>query len=265
MIESDRLAAVVSKSLFDLSGHVAVVTGGNAGIGLGMARGLAKAGAKLAIWGRRADKNREAVAALRAFDAEAEPFECDVTSEPSIVEALRGTLARFGRVDSCFANAGVMLAKPFLEMTLDDWNSILAVNLTGVFLTFREAARHMVERGGGGRLIATASIGALFGMPRQEHYAATKAAVIALVRSVAVELARYDIQANAVLPGWIETDMTAGARAWEKLNDAVIKRTPARRWGTADDFEAVAVYLASEASRFHTGDVLRIDGAYSIF
>jgi NAD(P)-dependent dehydrogenase (short-subunit alcohol dehydrogenase family) len=251
--------------MFNLNGHVALVTGGNGGIGLGMARGLAKAGASLAIWGRNTEKNRTALAALRELGAAAEAFECDVSSEADVLRALSATVERFGRVDSCFANAGIMVARPFLEMSLDDWNQTLGVNLGGVFLTFREAARHMVLRGGGGRLIATASIGARFGMPAHEHYAAAKAGICALVRSVSVELARHDIQANAVLPGWIETEMTDTARSWEKLRETVTRRTPARRWGQPEDFEAVAVYLASAASRFHTGDVLRIDGGYSIF
>ena len=251
--------------MFDLENHVAVVTGGNRGIGLGMAQGLAKAGAKVAIWARNAEKTREAVTQLRGLGGESEGFECDVTSEDQVRSALRNTLGRFGRVDSCFANAGVMLGRSFVDMTLEEWNQVIGVNLTGVFLTFRETARHMIERGGGGRLVATASIGALFGMPKQQHYGATKAGVLALVRGVAAELARYDIQANALLPGWIETEMTAGARSWEKLSNEVVRRTPAKRWGQPEDFEAIAVYLASPASRFHTGDVIRIDGGYSVF
>lgn len=251
--------------LFDLKGHVSVITGGNGGIGLGMARGLARAGAAIAIWARNPDKNERAQAELAGLGARVLALPCDVTQEADVAHATSQTLAEFGRIDSCFANAGVMRAARFVDMTLDEWNAGLAVNLTGAFLVFRAAARHMIERGGGGKLVATSSIGAEFGMPQQGHYAASKAGVCALVRSLAVELARYDIQANAILPGWIETEMTAGPRSWEKLSEAVVKRTPARRWGRPADFEAVAVYLASSASRFHTGDVLRIDGAYSIF
>ena len=251
--------------MFDLKGHVAVVTGGNRGIGLGMAKGLAKAGAKIAIWARNAEKNRKRSASYE--HSERRPTASSATSRAKSRSARRcaSTLERFGRVDSCFANAGVMLGRSFVDMTLEEWNQVIGINLTGVFLTFRETARHMIERGGGGRLIATASIGALFGMPKQQHYGATKAGVLALVRGVAAELARHDIQANAVLPGWIETEMTAGARSWEKLANEVVRRTPARRWGQPEDFEAIAVYLASPASRFHTGDVLRIDGGYSVF
>jgi len=251
--------------LFDLAGHVALVTGGNGGIGLGMARGLGRAGARLALWGRNAEKNRAAVEELRALGAEAEAFACDVAREEDVTRAMADTLDRFGRVDSCFANAGYGRARPFLETSLEDWNEILGVNLTGVFLTFREALRHMTGREGGGCLVATSSIGSVHGMPRQESYSATKAGVCALVRSLAVEFGRRGIRANAVLPGWIETEATAPAMAFEKLRDTVVKRTPLRRWGTPGDLEGVAVYLASEASRFHNGDVLTVDGGYVVF
>lgn len=252
-------------AVFDLSGHVAVVTGGNSGIGLGFARGLGRAGAKLAVWGRSAEKNARAVEALQALGTEAAGYECDVSEESQVERAFAETLARFGRVDSCFANAGVSGVAPSTEMPLHEWRRVLDVNLTGVFLTFRVAAGHMAERGGGGKLVATSSMGASYGMPHHAHYSASKGAVLSLVRTFAVELARHDVQVNAVMPGWIETHMTEAARSWDKMHDAVLRRTPARRWGQPEDFEAVAVYLASPASRFHTGDILRIDGGYSLF
>lgn len=251
--------------MFDLRGHVALVTGGNGGIGLGMGRGLAKAGASLAVWGRNAEKNAAAVAALKELGATAESFAVDVTKEDQVKAAMEGTLQRFGRVDSCFANAGVGVAAPFTEMTIADWNAVVDINLLGAFLTFREASRHMIARGGGGKLIGIASIGSIHGMPRQAQYSASKAGLCALVRSLAVELARHGIQANTILPGWIETDMTEGARAWDKLRETVVQRTPARRWGRPEDFEGIAVYLASPASAFHTGDTLRVDGGYAVF
>jgi NAD(P)-dependent dehydrogenase (short-subunit alcohol dehydrogenase family) len=251
--------------VFDLSGHVALITGGNGGIGLGMARGIAKSGGAVAIWGRNLEKNQAAVAELHALGARAEAFPCDVSRESEIVRAMDETLMRFGRVDSCFANAGMGVSKAFTEMSLADWNAVLDVNLTGVFLCFREAVRHMIARGGGGKLVATSSIGALHGMPKQPNYAATKAGVIALVRSLAVELGKHDIQANALVPGWIETEMTAPAMRWKKLNDTIVSRTPAGRWGTAEDMEGIAAYLASPESRFHTGDVIRLDGGYAVF
>ncbi len=251
--------------LFDLRGHVAVITGGNGGIGLGMARGLAKAGATIAVWGRNLEKNARAVSELSELGVEAGAFVVDVANEEEVVSAMHETVDRFGRVDSCFANAGVGKAVPFADMTIEDWQQVSDVNLVGTFLTFREAIRHMRERGGGGKLIAVASIGSIHGMPRQAQYSASKAGVCALVRSLAVECARDGIQANTILPGWIETDMTEAARAWEKLSETVVHRTPARRWGRPEDFEGIAVYLASRASDFHTGDTLRVDGGYAIF
>jgi NAD(P)-dependent dehydrogenase (short-subunit alcohol dehydrogenase family) len=250
---------------FDLKGHVAIVTGGNGGIGLGMARGLAKAGASIAVWGRNRAKNDEAEAGLAALGAPARAFAVDVTDEEQVAAAMRATLDHFGRVDSCFANAGVGKAASFTDMTIADWNAVVDINLVGAFLTFREAARHMIERGGGGKLVGIASIGSIHGMPKQAQYSASKAGLGALVRSLAVELARHGIQANTILPGWIETDMTEGARSWDKLRETVVQRTPARRWGTPADFEGIAVYLASHASDFHTGDTVRIDGGYAVF
>jgi NAD(P)-dependent dehydrogenase (short-subunit alcohol dehydrogenase family) len=142
---------------------------------------------------------------------------------------------------------------------------LLAVNFDGAFLTLRDAARHMKGRGGGGKLIAISSITASFGSPKQAHYAAGKAGLGGLVRSLAVELARYDIQVNEIQPGWITTEATAPAREYEPLNQVIQRRTPARRWGTTEDLEGIAVYLASSASNFHTGDSIRVDGGYSIF
>lgn len=251
--------------MFDLRGHVALVTGANQGIGLGIARGLCRAGADLALWSRNEERNRKAVAELSEFGTRVEAFSCDVSDESSVKASMQATLGRFGRVDSCFANAGRGWLSRFIETSVADWNRVMSVNLLGVFLTFREAARHMVERGEGGKLIAISSVGSIHGMPKQASYASSKAAVCSLVRSLAVELARHDIQANAILPGWIHTEMTQGVRKFKALNDAVMHRTPARRWGTPDDLEGVAVYLASRASRYHTGDTLRVDGGYAVF
>jgi len=250
---------------FDLHGHVALVTGGNSGIGMGLARGLLEAGAQVAIWGRDAEKNSAAVRALGAY-GEVACFRVDVSSENSVQSGMRDTLERFERIDSCFANAGFGEARPLLETSLMDWNRIVGANLTGTFLTFREAAKHMVSRGGGGKLIALSSIGGLdHGMPGQAPYSATKAAVSALVRSLAVELARHDIQANTIVPGWIDTPATAPAIANDKLRQVIIQRTPARRWGEPADFAGTAVFLASRASQFMTGETLTLDGGYTKF
>ena len=250
---------------FDLTGKVALITGGNGGIGLGMADALAQAGADVAMWGSNADKNAAAERSLAAHGRRVAAFTCDVGDEAAVERAFADTLARLGRVDACFANAGIGGSAPFIEMTSEEWHRVLRINLDGVFFTLRAAARHMVERGGGGSLAVTSSLAAIEGQSRGEHYAATKGAVIAMIRAIATEHARWGIRANAILPGWIETAMTDALFAWEPMQKKVLPRVPVRRWGTPADFGGIAVYLASDASQYHTGDTLLIDGGYSIF
>jgi NAD(P)-dependent dehydrogenase (short-subunit alcohol dehydrogenase family) len=251
--------------MFDLSGRVAVVTGGNGGIGLGIARGLARAGAAVAIWARDAAKNEAAVKELEGLGARALALRCDVAEEAQLAAATAETVAALGRIDICVANAGFSLVRSTLELSLEEWRKLTSVDLDGAFLSFREVAKHMVARGGGGKLIAISSIGEIFGMARQVPYAASKGALGTLVRSLAVELARHDIQVNGVQPGWIVTDATEPLVEWKVFNDTIVHRTPARRWGTPDDVAGACVYLASDAARFHTGDTLRVDGGYSVF
>jgi NAD(P)-dependent dehydrogenase (short-subunit alcohol dehydrogenase family) len=251
---------------FDLTGQVALITGGNGGIGLGFAEGLARAGSDVAIWGTNEEKNAAAVAQLARHGRRVQAFRCDVGDEEQVETAFRQTLDAMGRVDSCFANSGVGgAAKSFLDMSADEWHRVLRINLDGVFYTLRAAARHMVERGGGGSLVVTASLAAVQGQARGQHYAATKGGVISMMRACAVEFARYGITANAVLPGWTETAMTEKTFAWDRFRDNVLPRMPVRRWGTPADFAPIAVYLASPATRFHTGEVHLMDGGYSIF
>jgi NAD(P)-dependent dehydrogenase (short-subunit alcohol dehydrogenase family) len=253
---------------FDLSGKVALITGGNGGIGLGMARAIAEAGADVAIWGTNATKNKAAQADLEKTGRRILALQCDVTDERAVDAAFGETLSKLGRVDGCFANAGVAgLGKTasFTQMTADEWSRVLKVNLDGAFYTFRAAARHMVERGDGGVLVGTASLAAIEGAARNEHYAATKGGLISMIRALSVEFARYGIRANAVLPGWIETDMTANAIGNEKFASNVLPRIPMRRWGSGEDFGGIAVYLMSSASAYHTGDTFLIDGGYSLF
>lgn len=252
--------------LFDLTGRVALVTGGNGGIGLGMAAGLAGAGSSVAIWGRNPEKNRSAVDRLTTLGANAAAFACDVGDADQVEATFAATVDRFGAVDSCFANAGIGARRTrFGEMSLEEWRSITRVNLDGAFLTLQAAVRHMVERGRGGSLVVTSSIASVSGMPRGEHYAATKAGLAAMARSLAVEYGRSGIRANAILPGWVESAMTAPLFASERFSQAVRPRIPAGRWGTPEDFAGIAVYLASDASRYHTGDTIVIDGGYRVF
>ena len=252
-------------SIFDLSGRVVVVTGGNGGIGLGLARGCAKAGASVSIWARNAAKCEEAQKELEDLGADVQSVSCDVSREQDVAAAVGMTLERFGHIDACFANAGFGHSANPLKLEMDDWRRLMATNLDGVFLTMREVARAMVDRGEGGKLVAISSITEIFGAPIQPHYAASKAGLGGLVRSLAVRLARNDIQVNLIQPGWIVTDATGPAIEDERLNETVIRRTPAHRWGDTADLEGIAVYLASDASRYHTGDSIRVDGGYSIF
>ncbi|MEJ2861770.1 SDR family NAD(P)-dependent oxidoreductase [Actinomycetospora flava] len=253
-------------SLFDLSGHVALVTGGNSGIGLGMARGLAQSGASIAVWGTNAERNAAAVSELEGLGAEAHAWRCDVGDEDAVADAFAGVLEHFGRVDSCFANAGVPgSGAAFVDTSLDDWRRVTRVNLDGAFLTLRAAARHMVERGGGGVLVGTSSVSTVHGAPRNEAYAASKAGLTAIIKGLAVELARHGVTAHSIVAGWTETPMASPTLHDERFEQAVMKRMPQRRWGAPDDFARLAVYLASNAGGFHTGDEIVVDGAYSIF
>ena len=256
---------------FDLTGKVALVTGGNSGIGLGMADAMAQAGAHVAIWGTNAEKNAKAEAQLRAHGRNVLVQRIDVADEAAVVAGMAEAVAKLGRVDTVVANAGVGGGAPsFAQFSTETYRRVLSVNLDGVFFTFREACKHMVERAtagdkAGGSLVVTSSLSAIDGAARNEAYASTKGAVISMIRAIAVEHARYGVRANAILPGWIATDMTAGAQGNDKFNDQVIKRVPFRRWGEPEDFGGIAVYLASDASSFHTGDSFLIDGGYAIF
>ena len=256
---------------FDLTGKVALVTGGNGGIGLGMADAMAQSGADIMIWGTNEEKNKKAVAQLASHGrGKIAAMRVDVSDEDAVVSSMVKTVEQMGRIDAVYANAGIGFgANSFLNITTEMYRKVLSVNLDGVFWTFREACRHMEERSKngdpGGSIVGIASLAAIEGAGRNEHYAATKGAVISMMKAVAVEFAKHGVRANAILPGWIATDMTSAAQDAPAFAEKVIPRVPARRWGEPEDFGGVAVYLASDASTYHSGDTFVIDGGYAIF
>jgi NAD(P)-dependent dehydrogenase (short-subunit alcohol dehydrogenase family) len=259
---------------FNLTGRTAIVTGGNGGIGYGMASALLASGAAVAIWGSNPGKTQDArerlAAELTAAGGDASrvhAFACDVGDEAQVEAAFAQSVAALGgRLDACFANAGVSSKGTRIEdMSLDEWRRVQRVNVEGVFLTFRAAARQMIAQGQGGSLVATASTAAVEGAARNSHYGASKGAVTSMVRALAMELARHQIRVNSILPGWIETDMTQKSVNNPKFADAVLPRIPARRWGKIEDFGGIAVYLASDASGYATGEQFLIDGGYTKF
>ena len=253
-------------TIHDLSGRVVVVTGGNSGIGFGMAEGCAKAGADVAIWSRRADRNDEACERLRAHGVRAAGFVCDVGDEAQIQAACAATVDELGRIDACAASAGAPgYTRTLTEVSLEEWRNVTSVSFDGVFLCFRETAKQMIAQGDGGALVAVSSTSAIHGAQRNHAYAASKTGLLGLTRALAVELARHEIRVNAVLPGWTITEMASAAYQNEKFRTVTTQRTPVRRWATADEFQAVGAYLCDPSLTFHTGDSLTVDGGYTIF
>jgi NAD(P)-dependent dehydrogenase (short-subunit alcohol dehydrogenase family) len=254
---------------FDLSGKVALVTGGNGGIGLGMAEALAQAGADVVIWGTNEAKNTAAGKKLAAYGKRVASRRVDVSKEAEVVEGMKAAIETMGRVDCVIANAGIGGGAPIQDMTTELFRRVHAVNEDGVMWTFREAAKHMIDRAkagdANGSLVVVASTAGIEGAARNSAYGASKGAVMSMARALAVELARYGVRCNSIAPGWIATDMTAGAQANKVFAEKVIPRVPARRWGTPEDFGGIAVYLASDASAYHTGEAFVIDGGYTKF
>ena len=253
--------------VIDLHGQVGVVTGGNGGIGLGIAEGLALAGADVAIWARNEEKTTAAIEHLRklAPDRRFLGVACDVADEAAVGAAVTATVGELGRIDSCVANAGTSGGAPFLDLTAEEWRRVVTVNLDGVFFTLQAAARQMVAQGEGGALVAVSSTSAIHGAPVTSHYAASKAGVLALVRSAAVALGRHAIRVNALVPGWTITDLARGGYENERFRDVTVRRTPARRWAEPSEFRAVGAYLCDKRQTFHTGDSVVVDGGYTIF
>jgi 2-deoxy-D-gluconate 3-dehydrogenase len=249
---------------FDLSGRVAVVTGGNGGIGLGMARGLAEAGAAVVVAGRNREKSQAAVADLTRAGAKALAIEVDVADEASVEALIRSAVDRLGRLDVLVNNAGINIRKLPQLLEHAEWRQVLDTNLGSVFLACRAAYATMKAQGGG-KIINIGSMMSIFGADFAPAYAASKGGVVQLTRAMASAWARDNIQVNAVLPGWIDTDLTRAARRQvDGLHDRVLARTPARRWGVPEDMAGIAVFLASPASDFVTGTAIPVDGGFSI-
>jgi len=249
---------------FDLTGKVAFVTGGNGGIGLGMAKGLAQAGASVVIAGRDKSKAEQAVAELRAFGGTGEFTELDVLDEQACKAVIDATAARFGRLDILVNNAGTTVRKAPEQLSAGEWHQVMDTNLTSALLCAQAAFPHMVKAGGG-KIICTGSMMSIFASSWAVAYAASKGGIVQLARSLAVAWAKDNIQVNTILPGWIDTDLTRSARAQVPgLNERVLARTPAARWGDPNDFAGVAVFLASSASDFITGTAIPVDGGYSV-
>jgi len=249
---------------FDLTGRVALVTGGNGGIGLGIAKGFAAAGASVVIAGRNAEKNSVALAEINAVGGKALALEADIADEASVGRMVKDALAAFGRIDILAANAGVNIRKPPEDYTLAEWQTILDTNLTGTFLCAR-AVFPAMKALGGGKIITIGSMASIFGGGIIGPYAASKGGVVQLTRSLAVAWAQHNIQVNAILPGFIDTPLTRGGRqSSPEMFAKVTERTPARRWGQPDDLAGTAVFLASPASDFVTGTAIPVDGGYSI-
>ena len=250
--------------MFDLSGRVAVVTGGNGGIGLGMATGLAQAGATVVIAGRDEIKNQAAVAQLQAMGATAVAVPVDVQSETSIHAMVEQSVQHFGRIDILVNNAGMNIRKQPQDYELAEWNKVLQTNLTSAF-SCSQAVYPEFKKTGGGKIINIGSMMSLFGASFATPYAASKGGMVQMTRAMACAWAAENIQVNAILPGWIDTALTRQARIDVKgLHERVLERTPAKRWGIPDDFAGIAVFLASSASDFLTGTAIPVDGGYSI-
>lgn len=251
-------------NLFSLAGKVALVTGGNGGIGLGIARGLAQAGASVAVVGRRTQKLAAAARQLEGLGARAIGLPCDLTDEAAVA-ALPGQVAdRLGGLDILVNNAGINIRKRPEDLVADEWHQVMDVNLTAAFLCAK-ACYPLMKRAGGGKIVNNGSMLSIFGAPWSPVYGASKGAVVQLTKSLATAWAADNIQVNCILPGWIDTKLTRRARAEiPGLHEKVMARTPAGRWGRPEDFAGVAVFLASAASDFITGTILPVDGGYSI-
>jgi 2-dehydro-3-deoxy-D-gluconate 5-dehydrogenase len=254
----------MTPSGFDLRGKVAIVTGGNGGIGLGMARGLADAGADIAVVGRNEAKSNAAATDLAARGVQAIAISADVTEQDAVTAMIERVGREFGRIDILINNAGINIRKPPHALELDEWHQVIDTNLTSAFLCSK-AAYPALKSAGGGKIINIGSMMSIFGASFAPAYAATKGGIVQFTRACACAWAADNIQVNAILPGWIDTDLTRSARQQvDGLHERVLARTPAARWGEIGDFSGIAVFLSSPASDFVTGTAIPVDGGYSI-
>ena len=249
---------------FDLTGKVAIVTGGNGGIGLGMARGLAASGADIAVVARNEAKSAAAIAELRRHGVKAIAVTTDVTDQAAVSAMVERVQRELGRIDILVNNAGITMRKPPHVLSIEEWNSVIQTNLTSAFLC-SQAVYPAMKAAGGGKIINIGSMMSIFGASFSPAYAASKGGIVQFTRSCACAWAADNIQANAILPGWIDTELTKRARQQiDGLHDKVLARTPAARWGAIDDFAGIAVFLSSPASDFVTGTAIPVDGGFSV-
>jgi 2-deoxy-D-gluconate 3-dehydrogenase len=253
----------MTTSAFDLSGKVAIITGGNGGIGLGMARGLARAGASIVIAGRNEAKSKSAAAEIEQLGVKALPLNVDVADKASVNNMVDATLSAFGRLDIQINNAGINIRNPADTLELDDWHKVIDTNLTSAFLC-AQAVYPTMKKAGGGKIINVGSMMSIFGAGFLPAYAASKGGIVQFTKAIASSWAQDNIQANAILPGWIDTELTQKGRTQiPTLHESVLARTPAKRWGNPDDLAGTAVFLSSSASDFLTGISIPVDGGYS--
>jgi len=253
----------MAENLFDLTGKVALVTGGSTGLGFAMADGLARAGADVIIWGRRAERNSEATAAMQKHGGRVASRAVDVSDEQAVIKGFAAAVAEFGRVDCVVANAGTASMSPFVDMDSETWHSLLNTNLHGAFYTCREAGRHMKARADkgdpGGSIIINGSLSVFAGTPGISHYGTAKGGLNSFSKTIAVELGAYDVRVNVICPGLIPTDLGEVADQ-SPLVQMTLARTPIKRIGRPEDLQGIVVYLASDVSRYHSGDTITLDG-----
>lgn len=251
----------------DLSGRTVLITGGNGGIGLGIGRACARAGADIIVWGRNEDKNEKAQEELRGLGVSAHALRVDASDEAAVEAGFaRSIELADGRVDSVFANAGVGgNGDRFPDVSLEEWRRVMTTNLDGVFLLFRAAAKHMIEHGDGGSLVAISSTSAIHGAAGNEAYGTAKTALLGFVRALAVNLARHRVRVNALLPGWTITELAQFGYADDRFRAATIGRTPVRRWADPDEMGPAGLFLADPTATYHTGDNIVVDGGYTVF